>query len=361
MKIDTPTNKRLPQYVVMSLLILCVSCCHNPTLKTPTKDEMHIDNEANAPNEAEPATSRNGIYYWKTVFRLTRWERNFLKQHQIDQLYIRLFDVDRDYERQMPVPVATTRFADSIPAEVSVVPVVYITTSGLEDICDYDTLFYRRIKAMAQRNGFRHQMKEIQLDCDWTRSNQIEYFTFCQRIRQLAQADGIRLSSTIRLHQLRSEAPPVDSGVLMLYNTGSIYNLATENSILSSVDVKPYLTRHIDYALPLSAAYPTYAWGILLRGQKFAAILHKSDFTDRSLYRPCGGNIYKVIAAHYLENHHLQIGDRIRVEHSLFNEIQTVRGYVEASLGIPVQNIIYHLDSLNLSNYSASQIQTILQ
>lgn len=346
--------RTITKYFVLGLVFFFASCGKAPVRISETPEKTSAV-------ERQQHSDKNGVYYWKTVFHLNEWEKDFLSHYRIGNLYIRLFDVDWDMEKGMPVPIATTRFEDSIPEEVSVIPVVYITTSGLKEIDDYDTLFYQRIIAMAKRNGFADKVSEIQLDCDWTKSNQSEYFSFCERIRKLAKADGISLSATIRLHQLSSEAPPVDRGVLMLYNTGSLYNPDTENSILDSNDVEPYLTKHIDYELPLTAAYPTYAWAILLKGGKFSAILHKSDFSERSLYREISGNIFEVVESHYLENHHLRVGDKIRVEHSSMNEIKKVKGYVDTSFGKSMDCIIYHLDSLNLSKYSETDIQTILK
>ena len=39
--------------------------------------------------------AKNAIYYWKTVFRLTEYDRQFLKKHHIRKIYLRMFDVDR--------------------------------------------------------------------------------------------------------------------------------------------------------------------------------------------------------------------------------------------------------------------------
>lgn len=342
------------KYFVLGLMMLFASCGKAPVSMSETPEKTNVA-------ERPQLSDKNGVYYWKTVFRLNDWEKDFLSRHQIGNLYIRLFDVDWDMEKGMPVPIATTRFEDSIPEAVSVVSVVYITSSGLKNIDDYDILLYQRIIAMAKRNGFADKLCEIQLDCDWTKSNQSEYFSFCERIRNLAKADGIRLSATIRLHQLSSEVPPVDRGVLMLYNTGSLYNPDTENSILDGNDVKPYLSKHIDYDLPLSVAYPTYSWAILMKNGKFSTILHKSDFSGSPLYRECGGNVYEVAESHYLENHHLRVGDKIRVEYSSMNEITKVKKYVDTSFGKPMDCIIYHLDSLNLSKYTETEIQTILK
>ena len=311
-------------------------------------------------DSAHNAEMGNGVYYWKTTFQLNDYERDFMSKHGIKRIYLRLFDVSLDQDYNMPVPIATTRFVDRVPENVEIVPVVYITTSVLDKICDHDKDLYNRVLAMAKRNGFEN-IREIQLDCDWTSSTQEQYFDFCKKIKSLASTDSIIISSTIRLHQLKREAPPVDRGVLMLYNTGSIYNPSTTNSILSKNDVKPYLQNTISYPLPLSVAYPTYSWGILLRDSKFMSILHKTDFSDRSLYKLKKGNVYEVTKDHYVENKHLLAGDIIRLEQSGINDISEVQRMVKEKIQHTESVILYHLDSLNLSKFTEQQINNILE
>ena len=53
------------------------------------------------------------------------------------------------------------------------------------------------------------------------------------KVKKLLSKEKVSLSVTVRLHQLRTTPPPADRGVLMVYNTGSIMNPHTENSILS--------------------------------------------------------------------------------------------------------------------------------
>lgn len=307
---------------------------------------------------SSPSDTGNAIYYWKTTFCLTPHDRAFLERHNVGTIYLRLFDVDYDMRRQMPVPVATTRFDGKVPRGVQIVPVVYITTASLDSMRHHYADLYDRIRAMAKRNGFE-DFRELQLDCDWTSSTRSTFFHLCKNIRSLAQKDGVTVSATIRLHQLGAEAPPVDKGVLMLYNTGSIYNPDTENSILSRKDAEPYLKGRKAYPLPLSVAYPTYAWGILLRDNTFAAILHHTDYSDTTLYRPAKGNTYEVVKDHYLENKHLGKGDVVRLEHSDMKEITAVQGLVRSSLQEPTRIILYHLDSLNLSKFSEQEIDSI--
>jgi hypothetical protein len=56
------------------------------------------------------------------------------------------------------------------------------------------------------------------------------------------------------------EAPPVDYGALMIYNTGDPRKWEERNPILDYRDVHPYLKRLDQYPLPLAAAYPVFIW-----------------------------------------------------------------------------------------------------
>lgn len=337
------------RYLVL-LLGLCMMGCGN---QNGLVGEKRSD-EAN----------KHGIYYWKTVFDLSDWDKNFLREHDVERIYLRLFDVAYEYDNdgaQKSVPVATVRFKGKIPDRIEIVPVVYITQEAIRNDPDFHELLYKRIKAMAAKHGFTN-LKEIQLDCDWTRSTRDKFFGLCQHMRALMLADSVSLSATIRLHQLKDSVPPVDRGVLMLYNTGSIYDPETENSILSYDDVAPYLKTEISYKLPLSLAYPAYSWGIAMRDDKFMCILHQTDFSDDNLYRYTRDSIFEVRRYHDLEGHAMSKGDLIRLERPSFNEIEEVRNLAIKQIVSPIESsIIYHLDSMELSRFTSEEIDKILR
>ena len=62
------------------------------------------------------------------------------------------------------------------------------------------------------------------------------------------------------------EAPPVDYGVLMVYNTGNPQHFRERNPILDIRDVTPYLRYLSDYQLPMAAAYPVFSWLRTIQG-----------------------------------------------------------------------------------------------
>ena len=304
----------------------------------------------------------NAIYYWKTTFQLTEYEKQFLHAHNIHKIYMRMFDVDYGEDNDgtvRSIPVATTRFLDTIPAGIEIVPTVYITTKAIRKNSEFASLLYNRVQAMVKQNKLGN-IKEIQVDCDWTKDSQSDFFSFCEELRNYAVEDGIKISATIRLHQLRKDVPPVDKGVLMLYNTGSVYSSDTKNSILSYKDVEPYLCTEVNYPLPLDYAFPAYEWSILFRGNQFHSILRTTDFRNTDHYKKWKDNKYEVIKATDLEKIRLWKRDIIYVETSSLEEILKVKKLVRSKIKQhSYHSIIYHLDGKNLSKYTQQEIDLI--
>lgn len=310
--------------------------------------------------------SPNSVYYWKTRFAINEEESSFLKANSIERIYLRLFDVG--VEDGCAIPIATTSFESAKPAGIEIVPVVFITVRALECAKDekggleeFARKIETRVMNMCDYNDLG-LVRELQLDCDWTASTREDYYALCREVRAILRAKGIALSSTIRLHQLRQSAPPVDRGVLMLYNTGSFRDPGADNSILSKKDASAYLkgNKPVKYGIPLDFAYPAFSWGVWFRDNTFMTLLHTSDYADADLYRQCDDGCFEVVKDHVLEGHQLQTLDRIRVEHPSFKEIQSVKALVAKGFpGGEHRNIIYHLDSNNLKDYTADEIKSI--
>ena len=251
-------------------------------------------------------------YYWSTTWQLDSNKMNFIRKHHIERLYVRYFDVVKDADGEI-MPNATLHFntfeedgngnknVSLVPEGIEIIPVVYIVNDclktnrktgkypeksdegdeeagtlpkkGLENLADKILL---RILQMNEANDIKG-VKEIQIDCDWTASTQKAYFDFLEKLREKAKAKQIQLSATIRLHQLSMTPPPVDRGILMMYNTGDAKLLECHKPILDMKDVAPYIQHLGSYPLPLAAAYPLFSWRILFREGKFVGIMHADD------------------------------------------------------------------------------------
>lgn len=317
----------------------------------------------------------NSIYFWKTSFSLNDYEKEFLNKHNIKKLYIRFFDVDMDWEstgRDNIAPKATIQFKDTVPSGIEVVPTVYITNSAIEAMQNMEEEFagriFKRVNAMCRRNGI--ELIELQLDCDWTKHTQKYFFKLCDELKQLMDSTQA-LSSTIRLHQLTQAPPPVDKGVLMVYNTGNLMEMTTDNSIFSLKDIKPYLRddRLPNYQLPLDIAYPSYGWSLVFHpgnaGYQFDRIMRRTDFSSYPQLKRIGNNTYEAtedidFSTDSTDWDKVYEDYLIRVERPTAKEILEVKKIIDRQLTDKPHNIIlYHLDESQLSHYSDYEINKI--
>ena len=337
-------------HILLIIFAVLSSCQNNKTL---LNNEETVDNRNYC----------NSVYYWKTTFKLSDEERKFLDNFQVQRLYLRYFDVscDADFkDKTIPVPVATLKFLDSIPPNLDVIPTVFIDNELFKNsnMKGIDTLLLKRISIMSATNDvFKNSdIKEIQIDCDWTKTTESAYFNFLQKIRNNLNSQII-LSATIRLHQLNMTAPPVDRGVLMCYNTGGIRNPQTENSILSASDVALYSKHVKTYPLPLDVAYPAFSWAVWFHDGQFQALLRGLSCDNENLTLK-KDNVYIVKNGFYQEGKYLAAGDEIRFEDSDTEEILKTKKLVENQLS-NYSVILYHLNSSNLSKYSNDEINQI--
>ncbi len=291
--------------------------------------------------EANDVAKHNSIYHWKSTFEPNSAELAFLQQHNIARIYLKLFDVATEYNflsnSSDIVPIATTKFVSAIPEGVEIVPVVYITIDALRAMVgkesEFANLIIERSVAMCNHNKLG-VIRELQLDCDWTSTSKGIYCNLCKLVKKSLEAKNIALSITVRLHQLTETPPMADSGVLMLYNTGVLTNSKTRNSILDIKDAKPYI-RIKKYPIPLNYAYPAFGWGVKFENGKFHSIVAENA-------QPASEN------------------ECIRTERPTFAEIIAVKKLVEKRLGKPAGgNILYHLDNVQLKNYTDDEIAQI--
>ena len=265
-------------------------------------------------SERKELSESNAVYFWRTDFKLDSTELAFLQLHHINKVYCRYFDVVISEAGAEPKPNATISFSSSLPGSIELVPTIYITEDCMHQ--KHQGLaekIVKRIQQMNETNDIR-TVSEIQIDCDYTLKSRKTYYQFLEEVKHIW---GKTLSATIRLHQLSMEAPPVDYGVLMIYNTGDPRKWEERNPILDIRDVQPYLKRLDGYPLPLAAAYPVYQW---------------------------------------VRNIH-----QIRVEHAVnADEILRVKEVVEKKRSnLKNAIIIYHLDHDNIKRYKPETYEEI--
>lgn len=212
-------------------------------------------------------------YYWSTTLDIDSQKADFINRHRITRLYIRYFDVVLNDDK-VPMPNATLRFVNLPDSSIEVIPTVFITNECMNGNTDglADKILSRVIQ-MNKTNGVAN-VNGIQIDCDWTMSTRKRFFKFMNEMRKLTGEKNMKLSATIRLHQLSQEAPPCDRGVLMMYNTGNVADFSCRKPILDMADAGPYMRNLEGYKLPLSSAYPLFRWEVIYRNEKYVGIQH---------------------------------------------------------------------------------------
>jgi hypothetical protein len=171
-------------------------------------------------------SAHRALYYWKTVFSWNEGDAALAASLGIGKLYVRLFDVTYNEESKQPIPSALISRIDRFPANMEPIPVVFITHEALAATSDSSiTTLARDIsKLVFQIVGpLDSRIREIQIDCNWSSGTRERYFTLLTALNSLAR--GRILSATIRLHQVKfsekTGIPPVDRGMLMIYNMGN--------------------------------------------------------------------------------------------------------------------------------------------
>ena len=343
--------------VLITAALLLTACCRKP---------KGVDN---------PQPS---VYYWRTTFSLDSVERSFLADAHVGKMYVHFFDVVRTGVRSKEnrskengskedaiglMPANTLVFEDAVPQGIEVIPTVFFEPGALRDttgMYELAGLVVKRIDQMTEQNGLA-TAQQVQMDYDWVASDEAAYFTFLRSLRDLLHRQGRTLSATIRLHQLAKAVPPVDEGVLMVYNVGNFRDEGEENSILTIKAVEPYLPRMESYDLPLCAALPVYGWDLLFQNHEFRQIVRGVDLSDTLKFSRMDSTHYRAEA--YMAapadgiadpaGQRIYPGDIIRHEQPSMATLQRVRDMLERSRsGMCDQVVIYHLDSKFLKDNS---------
>jgi hypothetical protein len=272
---------------------------------------------------AEHTPIRRAAYHWRSVYDPGEQEREWLHRNQIQRIYLRLFDIDWDENLQEPVPVGDVQLPEMPPLEgVEIAPTFFLTNRTFQQIQDsqIDSLSARLIRKARAKLGSM-KTPEWQFDCDWTEGTRNAYFRFLRLAGEELQKEGVEVSATIRLHQvkyyLRTGVPPVGRGMLMFYNMGDVQDPAESNSILNLETARNYYHNFDAYPLPLDLALPLWQWGVVFRDEKMTRLINglaPADLQDAERFSFSGPARATVKKSTYLDGYYLYEGDEIRLE-----------------------------------------------
>ena len=169
--------------ILVMACLMVLSCRQAPQRKPQTESSV------------QEVTSHDvlsrGIYHWKTSFDLSPEDTAFIRKHNIQKIYLRMFDVGMDTDNGVEtgevVPLGTTKFITQIPKGCSYVPTVYITLKALKAYNKRESeladLIIRRIYAMRSWNELGN-IFEIQYDCDWTADTKASFERLCAHTQE---------------------------------------------------------------------------------------------------------------------------------------------------------------------------------
>jgi len=312
----------------------------------------------------EPVT--NAMYYWSTTFDIDSVKNTFMQQHDVKKLYIRYFDVIVDDGTGELMPNASIRFPvareegnrapsnprhpvpqkENVLGEKEIVPTIFIVNDVMRKNTDgLAEKILKRVMQMNETHGIKN-VHELQIDCDWSVKTRQRFFAFMKELHQLAQKEGLRLSATIRLHQLAQKPPSCDRGILMMYNTGDFSNFDDEHPILDMKVVHPYLQHLKSYSLPLATAYPIFAYDVVFR--KFS---HPRTPAPRYIY---------IGLQHFDGEIPVMAGDTIVRRYASFDEVMQVRRAIDKLR--PDANrevILFDLNSTSITRFKHNEYEEI--
>jgi hypothetical protein len=315
-------------------------------------------------------TMSPAFYYWRTNVQLTQTDKELLQTQNVEQLYVRFFDVDINTITQLPEPVAKVVFADTSASKYHIVPVVFITNITFKSITSAQCDSLAKNIAHLIRSIIEHNnliVSEIQMDCDWSESTRQTYFRFLEALKPYLAENLWQLSATIRLHQVKyyhkTGIPPVHRGMLMFYNMGNLSGSSGENSIFNSRDASKYVASIKKYPLPIDVALPVFSWAVQLRQGKAVALINhatRNEFLAYDWLFEVKPLIFEVTEARFHQGRYFKAGDQVRVE------TVSPQLALEAAqlLSKNVKNesrrvAIFRLDSLTLQSYENEDFSAI--
>lgn len=292
---------------------------------------------------------------------------DYLDSLATKKIYLRVFDMVWRGEAQVLAPLQEAALGHW-PEHLQCIPTVYITHSVMQNCPDSG------VQALARQlaQGIRAKLdalgsppcQEWQIDCDWSPSIKERYFRFLELLDAEA-GEGIELSATIRLHQMkyyqRTGVPPVARGVLMCYNMGDLGKIDEQNSIFHIPTLRKYLYNLDVYPLPFDIALPLFSWAIQFRSGRFVQILSglgQEELSHTVRFRKLDLQSYQVLQSHYTEaGNYIYAGDIIRLEQVSEEELREGYALLRERLGGRRAELIwYDLQSGQRQRYAAETL-----
>ncbi len=305
------------------------------------------------------------FYYWKTIFKFSKIEKEVLEENNVSKLYVRYFDIGLHPESKFPIPISPIRFEIN-PNGYTIVPVVFIQNKVmLQKNLDVEDLAQKTFDFIEQINSKNKIVsQEIQIDCDWSLESKENYLKFIKSFKKLSKK---KLSATIRLHQVKyfkkTKIPSVDSGVLMYYNMGSIAPDSL-NSIYDQKVAERYLKSLKKYPLHLDFAFPIYSWGVHIRNNKVIGLrskMNRKELEEDPNFEKTSSIFFRAKQSNYKNGVFYEENDLLKIEEITKENLKEMAEDLQDNLiEKPNEIIFYDLDEFNLNNYEKNTFEQII-
>jgi hypothetical protein len=307
------------------------------------------------------------FYFWRSTLALSATEKQALVDQHVNRLYVRAFDLGWNPEQQRADVMGPLEIVDVPP--IPTVPVVFIRQDVLAHMpaSEIPALAQRTWDTVVERTRKLGAPTELQLDCDWTDRSREAYFVFLREVKKVAH---VPLSATIRLHQIkyreRTGVPPVERGMLMLYNMGEIAAGDDQKAIFDAATTKKYIARLGEYPLPLDVALPIWSWTLHARDGAMVDLMQSTDPDElpaldfvRATSRPTQ---YIVTRNAFLHGVLLREGDTLEIERTTPTDTLAAAALVSPLLSPARRSIaLFDLSDRNLQRYPHDQLAAIFR
>jgi hypothetical protein len=311
--------------------------------------------------------AERAFYYWRTTFALSAKERAAITGAGVTKLYVRAFDLDWSATENRAVVLGPLAATEAAPAGVEVVPVVFVKQDVFKHAGSAAALAQLTWDEVTRRmQPLAVSPAELQLDCDWTDTTRDRFFAYVREVRAVSH---VRLSATIRLHQIkyreRTGVPPVDRGMLMFYNMGSFSSDVGTTAIFDPAIAERYLARVREYPLALDLALPIYSWTLQLRDDLPVNLLQSTDpdelprldFLDRA-----GADRFVATRNAFLHGAMIREGDILKIERIAPADTRAAGAQVMPNLAAGHRTIsLFDLSERNLDRYDTDDLDQIFR
>jgi hypothetical protein len=311
------------------------------------------------------------FYYWKPQFEIAGDDAKMLAALGSDKIYLKCFNLAWDNPTKSVKAKDVLKInASEIPVNLEIVPVAYIDNEIFKNmpVKDVDLLadeFFKVFSEFSDSASF--SWAELQIDCDWNTDTRDQYFSFLNLLKARLRPIEQILSCSIRLRHIKSPdisgIPPVDRGMLLYYNMGSIDEPGTRNSIYDSEVAARYVSYIRSYRLPLDIALPVFTWGVHQRNGSVISVIQNlslKETRESGMFVEKAKGLFVPLAGCYFKGSYFKESDRLRVEE--ISPGKSLKAAKQVKPFLKSQNIsvaLFHLDSANTSRYGQEAFEEL--